>query len=704
MGKSISDISILGKSTSGEFYFGPIRPNSSIKARTRNIFGIHSCHASSATPSMSKRPAEVMAPSHQHKDVYSDHDSDASDSGLPVNWRTMINGNFQRFSLFESDKTLDSWSLSEDWYIYKAFAILHVAFKPLFVRYMQVSQEPKCLMWNDCPCVPLMDGMVKAINVPLLLEPIIEAPVAAAAKKPRLDICKSFDQREKDRVSQAVDYYDISDDEEEEVIAKKIIVPLTENQKAIIHVEQIVEELEKVRIKVIGVDMLQNRKSFAYHANFCKVEGLDPKDAITVYHGTSEFALNGGLNPRQVGLNAPQGGIISGGLLQKKVKRTVFGEGIYTSTDFQVAKNFAMEYHNMDNSTAIVLVLSCHVGKIRYINKYSQNLDSFVDENGDMCSTKFVGSMNYHIVSDDHQLFVRYAVRFQQIDNINIFPAKVQAQKDEQAKKAASEKKRLADLAALKLIFDAKEAHLAKVAKDVKDAKDAKEAKEAKDAKDAKEAKEAKEAKDAKDAKEAKEAKDADDAHKARVAKMMANSLQKREVYRKQRLDKLAEATGASSSNGSSAKKPASSKAQDSDAHDPDSDDQDWEECLSKARARGDKKRLLQSKRTSVISPVNLDLSKCNNIHKGDSIRLTKMTKVNSYLEGQMGTVRQIVMDTAENGHKVYYMVAMDDKNLQSTIRYNNIHKEKGNHGPGYARFGPLFSTNYFICRRDKIF
>jgi hypothetical protein len=185
---------------------------------------------------------------------------------------------------------------------------------------------------------------------------------------------------------------------------------------------------------------------------------------------------------------------------------------------------------------------------------------------------------------------------------------------------------------------------------------------------------------------------------------MMADSPQKRDMNRKKRLDELAEAMGTSSSNGSAAKKPASSKNQDSDAQYPDSDDHDWEDCFSKARDRDEKKRILQSKRTSVISPVNLDLSKCNNIHKGDSIRLTKMTKVNSYLEGQMGTVRQIVMDTAENGHKVYYMVAIDDKNLKSTIRYNNIHKEKGNHGPGYARFGPLFSTNYFICRRDKIF
>ena len=453
----------MGKIHFGGFYFGRILPNSSIKARTGKVIGIHSCHASCATPSMSKRSAELMAPDHKDKGVYNDDDSCARDSTLPVNWRSMTNGNFQRFSLFENDSTLDSWTLCRDWYIYKAFAILHVAFKPLFVRYMQVSQEPKCLLWNDCPCVPLMDGMIKDANVPLLLEPIVEAPVAAVAKKPRIEVVKSFQQREQDRVTKALDYYDITDDEEEEEVDDIIItVPLTEKQKAIIHVEQIVEELEKVRIKVVGVDMFQNRKSLIYHDNFCKVEGLDPNDAITVYHGTSEMALNGGLNPRQVGQSAPQGGIISGGLLQKKVQRTVFGEGIYTSTDFQVANNFAMEYQNMDGSTAIVVVLSCHVGKIRYINKHSQKLDSFVDEHGDMCSTKFVGAMNYHIVSDDHQLFVRYAVRFQLIDNVRVFPAKVQAEKDEQAKKAGAEKKRLADLAAIKLILDAKAAQVAR--------------------------------------------------------------------------------------------------------------------------------------------------------------------------------------------------------------------------------------------------
>ena len=140
-----------------------------------------------------------------------------------------------------------------------------------------------------------------------------------------------------------------------------------------------------------------------------------------------------------------------------------------------------------------------------------------------MCNTKFVGSMNYHIVSDDHQLFVRYAVRFQQIDNVRVFPAKVQAEKDEQAKKAEAEKKRLADLAAIKLILDAK---AAQVARDIAVAK------------------EAHDAQVAKDAKEASDALVSDNAHKARVAKMMADSQKKRDIYSKQRLDKATKAKG----------------------------------------------------------------------------------------------------------------------------------------------------------------
>jgi len=375
-------------------------------------------------------------------------DTKDSDSALPFSWREMPNGDFARFSLYESSPQLRAWMTCSAYYVDTACLLLQGAFKAHFIRHVNFAAYSKCIMWNDLRNTPKLNGYLKSPNIPLALT----QPVA---KKPHLSSKDSFDLLEKQRLSQNVEYYEISDDNVDHVDV------FTKQFNSTAHLKQVVEELELVRVVVKGIDMYQNRKMLAYHKAFCTIEGLRREDAVTMYHGTSELALNGGLLDSEIGDCVPVGGIISCGLNESRAQRTAFGRGIYVSADFEVAKRFAMERHNINGSTAVVLILSCYLGKIRQINTFSTKLDSFVDEQGDLCHTKFVPTMNYHILSNNAQACVRYGIRFQIIDNVTVFPAKIQLEKDKQLQRLANARTQMAKLIAQKLELETEMALLA---------------------------------------------------------------------------------------------------------------------------------------------------------------------------------------------------------------------------------------------------
>jgi len=363
----------------------------------------------------------------------------------------MPNGDFARFSLYESSPQLKAWTTYSSYYMDTACFVLQSTFKATFITHINFAAYSKCIMWNDLRNTPKLNGHVRVPNIPLALtQPMV--------KKACLNSKVAFDLLEKERLSRNVEYYEILDDEEDAGDA------YTKRFKAIAHLKQVVEELELIRVLVKGVDMYQNRKMLAYHNAFCTIEGLKPKDAVIMYHGTSEVAINGGLLDAQVGDSAPVGGIISCGLNENRAQRTMFGRGIYVSADFEVAKRFAMEHQNINGSTAVVLMLSCYLGKIRQVNRYSANLDSFVDEEGVLCHTKFVQTLNYHILSTKAQACVRYGIRFQIIDNVNVFPAKIQLARDKQLKELTSGKAKMAKLQAQKLELETEIALIATTA------------------------------------------------------------------------------------------------------------------------------------------------------------------------------------------------------------------------------------------------
>jgi len=361
-----------------------------------------------------------------------------SASSLPFSWHNMPNGDFARFSLYESCAQLKAWTTNSAYYMDTACFVLQGTFKATFITHMNFAAYSKCIMWNDLCNTPTLNGYVKVPNIPLALtQPMV--------KKACLDSKVAFDLLEKERMSRNVEYYEIVDDQ------KDAGDSFTQRFKSIAHLNQVVEELEKIHILVKGVDMYQNRKMLAYHNAFCTIEGLNRTDAVMMYHGTSEVAINGGLLDAQVGHSAAVGGIISCGLNENRAQRTMFGRGIYVSADFEIAKRFAMEEHNINGSTAVVLMLSCYLGKIRQVNRYSANLDSFVDEEGELCHTKFVQTLNYHILSTKAQACVRYGIRFQWIDNVNIFPAKIQLARDKKLQQLEIHKAKMEKLQAEKL-------------------------------------------------------------------------------------------------------------------------------------------------------------------------------------------------------------------------------------------------------------
>ena len=110
-----------------------------------------------------------------------------------------------------------------------------------------------------------------------------------------------------------------------------------------------VTELEDIHIKVVAVDILQNRKNWRAHVQWYLYEDIALDDWVTMYHGTDEKALQS---------------IIVHGMAGRYTHRRACGGGVYASTSFKAAYSFARE-EALGKTNTVDLVLRWHLGRIR---------------------------------------------------------------------------------------------------------------------------------------------------------------------------------------------------------------------------------------------------------------------------------------------------------------------------------------------------
>jgi hypothetical protein len=373
---------------------------------------------------------------------------DAFSDPMPSNWKPMDGKHSIRFKIFDNDRynsdgKVGAWTTNPAHYIYNAVRILHKAFKPGFSKRVLYSGHENYILWKNLTDIP--SG----------------SPALATDKKARSTPSETLAKMEIKKTQKNVSYYEVDDSDDEEATEEEVVKIKTDEAYAMI--TQIVEELEDIRVKILSIDMFQNTKKYLLHQSWSKIEKLGVDEWVTLYHGTSKAAIIAGIEHE--------------GLVGREVNRTVFGKGVYLTDDFNVASRFALEKSDNERQ-AVVLVLRCNLGKIKEVDVHKNNHLDFLDEEGKRCNSKHVQSMQYYIVAEDPQTYLEFAVTFQQIDKLHVFPAKDQAEALRLRAQALLKAKQAATEQARKFEEDVKKAaeDVKKAEENVKKAEEAKEA------------------------------------------------------------------------------------------------------------------------------------------------------------------------------------------------------------------------------------
>jgi len=314
---------------------------------------------------------------------------------------------------YDKDQENAAWTLRPVHHIYKAVNIIHAAMQTTFSRQIFFSGHEKYIMFKKA--IDLPTGNVSLVN---------------DVKKKVWSSSKSFAFMEKKMIESNSDYYQVLDSEEEDEIEKLDSMQSEtdksneERNSARSVIYKIVEEIEDISFKILSIDMLQNKRKYRLHKSWADIMEIPFDDCVTAYHGTSVSAL--------------ESGIVKFGLCGKEGIRGLFGTGIYLAKYFDTAKDYAREKRN-NNEEMIVLVVRCLLGKIKTVDMALGNYKDFIDNNGDVCNTKYIPNLNYWIVSDDAAIVCEYACRFQIIDDVKVFPASKQVEMDKKRKRESEE-------------------------------------------------------------------------------------------------------------------------------------------------------------------------------------------------------------------------------------------------------------------------
>jgi len=158
-----------------------------------------------------------------------------------------------------------------------------------------------------------------------------------------------------------------------------------------------VTELEDIHIKVVAVDILQNRKNWRAHVQWCLYEEITLDDWVTMYHGTDEKALQS---------------IIVHGMAGRYTHRRACGGGVYASTSFKATYSFARE-KAFGKPNTVVLVLRCHLGRIKTEDNCARGLKDFIDSANKVCNSKQIADSHNYLLAEDAQILCQYVIKTQ---------------------------------------------------------------------------------------------------------------------------------------------------------------------------------------------------------------------------------------------------------------------------------------------------
>jgi hypothetical protein len=162
---------------------------------------------------------------------------------------------------------------------------------------------------------------------------------------------------------------------------------------------KIVRELEAIKVRIAGVEMLQNVKSVVLNHAWCGYHGILPEDHKILYHGTTEQALDS---------------IRAEGVCGRYSKPNASdGPGVYVTDVFETALRFSMESKGR-NEPLVVLVLQCHLGKIKEVS--CGDAHDFMDGAGDLYNTKHNAPFHHYVLAEDAQIVCQFALKLQVTD------------------------------------------------------------------------------------------------------------------------------------------------------------------------------------------------------------------------------------------------------------------------------------------------
>jgi len=166
------------------------------------------------------------------------------------------------------------------------------------------------------------------------------------------------------------------------------------------------EKMAKEGWGIAQIQQVQNRPKASSHQFWAHTNGFQNTPTVRVFHGTGERSVPS---------------IVTQGLMLTKMANTAFGSGIYSSNDFQTARDYASQRQHNYSKLLHIMVLDLHTGLVQALTTSERHYDfERVPGTQKYYNSRYVPWKHYYVAKEEAQLHLHAVLVVRQLEVVAV--------------------------------------------------------------------------------------------------------------------------------------------------------------------------------------------------------------------------------------------------------------------------------------------
>jgi len=166
------------------------------------------------------------------------------------------------------------------------------------------------------------------------------------------------------------------------------------------------EKMAKEGLGIAQIQQVQNKMKASSHQFWAHTNGFQDTPTVRVFHGTTERSVPS---------------IVTQGLMLTKMANTAFGSGIYSSNDFQTARDYALQRRDNYSKLLHIMVLDLHTGHVQALTTPARNYDfERVPGTQKYYNSRYVPWKHYYVAKEEAQLHLHAVLVVRQLEVVAV--------------------------------------------------------------------------------------------------------------------------------------------------------------------------------------------------------------------------------------------------------------------------------------------